>query len=222
MSLRDRPLSRGWTDRPKHNMISAFFDALAAQPRLYDLIQYLVGAPKVRRRVAQRVARFDRSTNSHRLVIDIGGGTGLNHALIPHGVIYICLDLDPLKLEGFLKKYPGGIGLLGDGLFTPLSNGCADIIFATAVAHHIPNVDLMQLFHECVRILSPGGRFVFLDPVWNPQRMAGRWLWKYDRGSFPRSTPQLLSAIEKNFTILHSETFAIYHEYLLCIAEVLS
>jgi hypothetical protein len=44
-------------------------------------------------------------------------------------------------------------------------------------------------------------------------------MWKYDRVSHPRTARTLIATIERQFTIEHRETYAVYHRYLLLVAK---
>jgi hypothetical protein len=46
----------------------------------------------------------------------------------------------------------------------------------------------------------------------------GRFLWRYDRGSYPRTAEVIQAAIARRYTILSWERFMVYHEYVLCVA----
>ena len=58
---------------------------------------------------------------------------------------------------------------------------------------------------------------VLLDAILNHQRLAGRVLWKLDRGSHPRTEVDLRNRLEGRFKLIHWEKFAIYHEYVFGI-----
>ena len=58
---------------------------------------------------------------------------------------------------------------------------------------------------------------ILLDAVLNKQRLAGRILWKLDRGSFPRAEEDLRKRLEDRFKVIHWDKFAIYHEYVFGI-----
>jgi len=66
-------------------------------------------------------------------------------------------------------------------------------------------------------VLRAGGHVILLDAVINRQRLAGRMLWRLDRGSYPRTEEDLREKLESRFKIIHWEKFAIYHEYVFGI-----
>ncbi len=185
-----------------------------AQPRIYDVVQTLVGAKKMRRRLAAQISQLIDPD----LVLDLGGGTGSVGDYWPASTTYICLDIDMLKLVGFRRNNPGGVALLADATNTPIADKSLDAVVCTAVSHHLPDLLLPKMLKEVSRILKPTGQFLFLDAVWNPRRPVGRLIWHYDRGSHPRSAETLRSLIAEHLKITHWEQFAIHHEYALCVA----
>jgi len=199
-------------------MLTRILHGLMANPRVYDLVQSLVGAAEVHRRLARQV----ELVRDARLVLDLGGGTGLVSELFAArggGGKYVCLDIDPAKLEGFRAKYPAGLALQADAAHIPLADATLDAAVCTNVSHHLPGDVFPQMLAEVARVLRPGGTFVFLDAVWNPTRWAGRVIWRYDRGSFPRTAHAIRAAIAGVLNVEHWEQFAIHHEYALCVAR---
>jgi SAM-dependent methyltransferase len=76
----------------------------------------------------------------------------------------------------------------GDAHATPFTDDAFDLIVGTAILHHL---DLDRALHEIRRILRPGGRAVFLEPLaHNPLLRIGRLL-----------TPAARTADEHPFTV---------------------
>lgn len=195
-------------------MIARALHRLAAQPGVYDLTQCLVGVPRVRRRVAARIAGLGLSG----VVVDLGGGTGMFRSLWPSPRCYVCLDLDPAKLRRFRRKFPADATVLADATRAPFAPGSVDVVVCVFIAHHLADDGLSRLLDEGARVLRPGGRLVFLDPVWDPDRPLARLLWRYDRGSYPRTGTGLRRTVARRYDILHWEQFAVVHGYALGIA----
>ncbi|HRF96979.1 MAG TPA: class I SAM-dependent methyltransferase, partial [Aggregatilineales bacterium] len=194
-------------------MLKKILHRIVAIPFVYDLLQTAVGARVIRKRLQKRLANVHKGA----LVVDIGGGTGLNRILFDDHVRYVCLDNDSVKLHGFLQKAVAGSPILGDAGNMPFPTGGGDVVICTAVIYHLPDEVLSAFVQEAFRILNPNGQFVVFDPVWAPKRMAGRLLWKYDRGSFPRTPETLRTALSKNGQVVHWENFAIFHRYVIGI-----
>jgi SAM-dependent methyltransferase len=183
---------------------------LAAQPRIYDLIQSAAGVAELNRRLARRIEKIGRVD----WVLDVGGGTGREAELWP-GSQYLCLDNDPLKLKGFMRKNPTGIAVLADASRLPIRSHSVDVLLCKNMSHHLPDEIFEAFLSEGARVLKPDGHFLYMDPIWAPRRRRGRFLWALDRGSHPRSEETLRTLIGQRFQLQEWERFAIYHEYVL-------
>jgi ubiquinone/menaquinone biosynthesis C-methylase UbiE len=187
-----------------------FLREIASYPWVYDQIQRLAGVRQVHARMSRQISAD--GTGSY--VLDVGGGTGDMRQLWPADCHYVCLDIEMPKLQGFRSKVPDGLALQTDATQMPIASGSAASVVCMAVAHHLTDAMLAGVFRESVRVLKPGGRLFFLDPVFAPDRMVGRMIWRLDRGSYPRTAEALRSAFSQYLKIAHWEQFAIHHEYV--------
>jgi SAM-dependent methyltransferase len=201
-------------EQRRTGLLTGILHRIVSQPWVYDQVQVLAGVRKVHSRLEAQFAPLASAAT----VLDLGGGTGLLRDLWPPTCAYVCLDIDMLKLRGFLSKHPGGVALLSDATRVALRSSSVDVVLCAFVAHHVPDELLGQLIGESVRVLKGAGKLILVDPVWTPERWIGRLIWKYDRGSYPRSAETLRSVISSHCAITHWEIFAIYHEYALCVA----
>jgi len=196
-------------------MLTRILHEIVAHPRIYDWVQVLAGADLMRRRLAAIVVQ--RCPSSPSIVLDLGGGTGLYRGLWPSAGRYVCLDLDTVKLRGFREKRLGDPAICADATRVPFNTDSVDVVVCTSLSHHLSDGHLEQMVSESARVLRVGGTFVFVDPVWEPSRLIGRLIWKYDRGSNPRRAGRLHDVIATHLRIVHEERYSIYHEYLLCV-----
>lgn len=196
-------------------IIQSLAHRLVAHPFVYDLVQQAVGIKKIQARIATHIPALTQNAN----VVDIGGGTGIERTQFSVGVRYICLDIDKQKLDGYAAKFGADNAIQADGTYLPLQDKCADFTLMIFVTHHIRDIFLDQLIAENARVLKPTGTCLFVDPVWQPNRSVGRLLWRYDRGSYPRSFDNLHQKIAKHFSNVAFERFAVLHEYGLYIAK---
>lgn len=196
-------------------MLKQILHRIVAIPFVYDLLQTAVGARVIRRRLQNRLVGIIPNA----LVVDIGGGTGLNRALFVDDIDYFCMDNDPVKLQGFSQKMIDGYPFLADAGMIPVQTGSVDMVICTAVIHHLPDEVFPKFVQEALRILKPTGKLVILDPVWAPKRLAGRLLWKYDRGSYPRTAQTLHDTLSRYGKEAHWEEFAIFHRYIIGIFQ---
>jgi ubiquinone/menaquinone biosynthesis C-methylase UbiE len=179
------------------------------------MVQLAVGATYIRRRFARQIAPY-RSAN---FVLDIGGGTGAARDPWCEETRYVCLDIDPEKLEGFRAKFPNESALQADATNLPISDKTLDAVVCTFVTHHLTDDMLQTMLAESARVLKPSGRLILMDAVLARYRMTGRLLWRYDRGSFPRPKTRLFEAIERSFEIVSRDEFAVLHRYIIAVGK---
>jgi len=189
------------------------FNQLTNRPCFYDLIQNLAGARKMHRFLQSQVQPWKES----RSVLDVGGGTGLYRTIWGKSQLYVCLDIDPEKLSAFGKDNSGRVPVVSNASNMAIKNESADIIMVTFVAHHLNDENLDKVFSESFRVLKKSGLLIFMDALWNPSSPVGCFLWKLDRGRYPRTYERLYELVSTYFQILRDEGYAIYHEYRLLI-----
>ena len=191
-------------------MLAEIIHRVVAYPKVYDLVQTLAGTAALDRRVGGTLT----TVPARSVILDVGGGTGLPTSLWPAGATYICVDIDRVKLTGFRRKHSTGSPVRGDGTRLPIRSGSIDLLVCKNVSHHLGDGQLPGLFRECARVLRTGGRMLFIDAVQAPERWRSRLLWRYDRGSHPRTVEALRQAMAVELQITHSEVFTIHHRYL--------
>ena len=177
---------------------------------MYDRVQNILGLDKVSRHLVSYLADTDR-----QIVLDVGAGTGNYNALLPRSATYIWLDNDRKKLKGFRQKDSSGLIVLGDATNVGLKNKSVDYGLCFALSHHVTGRELPLVFSELARVIRR--RLIFMDAVVDPGSRTGNLLWKYDRGSHPRSVEALHSALETYFVPEHVKSFTVYHSYILWV-----
>jgi len=93
-------------------------------------------------------------------------------------------------------------------------------------SHHCPRyepAELRRKLNQCgyeIEFLSQFMASIY-PLLWlaviNRQPLAGRMLWRLDRGSYPRTEEDLRERVESRFKIIHWEKSAIYYEYVFGI-----
>jgi len=190
-------------------MITELLHKVAANPTVYDWIQYAAGCERVFDRIQPHLP------NSGSL-LEVGAGTGLLADRVSANVRYIWLDNDTQKLAGVRSKYRNIRAVLSDATRIALASKSVDDVLCVAVTHHIPDEVVPLFFDEMARVVK--GRLIFLDPVLRPDSWISKTLWSLDRGSYPRTPSRLRELIGQSFRITSDEVFAVYHLYLLCTA----
>jgi len=188
---------------------SALHHRIAAHARVYDLIQRVVGGSVVLRHVELWLRLAPGA-----YVLDVGGGTGGLKRLVGAGVRHVCLDLERAKLVGYASKFEDARPVQADAAALPVRPGAVQAVTLALVAHHLTDGDLHTTLREIARVLAPDGVLILYDAVWAPARLAGRLLWKYDRGSHPRTVEQLAAALGHDFDVVERPEFAVFHRYV--------
>ena len=147
------------------------------------------------------------------LVLDVGGGTGSLKSLLGDGVHHVCIDLERPKLNGYAARFEDSNPVQADATALPVRTGSVQMVVLALVTHHLTDIDLATVLRESARVLAPQGVLVLYDAVWAPRRLAGRLLWRYDRGSNPRTAVQLSTALDRHFRIIDRRDFAVFHRY---------
>ncbi|GAA6754973.1 class I SAM-dependent methyltransferase [Thermus thalpophilus] len=151
-------------------------------------------------------------------VLEVGPGTGVNLAYLPDGVYWIGLEPNPyfhphLQRALGLRGLPGEV-LLGQAEAIPLPEGSVEAVVATLVLCSVE--DPRRALAEILRVLKPGGRFVFLEHVAAPRGSGPRWaqdllcpLWAFlGDGCHPnRETLALIR--EAGFARVEAASFAL-------------
>jgi SAM-dependent methyltransferase len=197
-------------------MFKQLIARIAAIPRVYDLIQAAAGDDVVQ----ERVARYLRALPAQSRLVELGGGTGLAARSARDDTMYVCVDLDPDKLQRFVRQHRGARALVGDATQCPIRTGAADAVMAVKVTHHLDDTQLAAMVSEAARIVRPGGTLIVVDAV-RADRVASRLLWELDRGAYPRRAEAIRAAVTSRFTPIHVEEFSarFLHRFLLCVGS---
>lgn len=110
--------------------------------------------------------------NLHGHVLEIGPGTGSNLAYFPKDISWIGIEPNPF-MHSYLKKEAHKLCLNNVDLRTGTAeqieakDNSMDAVVSTLVLCSVPN--LAATLQEILRVLKPGGRFLFIEHVAAPQ-----------------------------------------------------
>lgn len=123
-----------------------------------------------------------------------GEALGLLEGRIASG---LGVDISVSMLEAAATRLPERFALIqGDATRLPLEDASLDTVLMFGGIHHVP--DRLGLFREVERILRPGGRFLWREPV------SDFWLWRALRAVVYRLSPSLDADSER--PLLYDET----------------
>lgn len=196
--------------RGRIRRLFAVLSAIGKSPWVYDIAQCLLGCAVTRERLRKHLAGLEGAR-----VLDLGGGTGNLRSLLTEPE-YVYVDIDPVKLKSFRRKFPADDAVLADATALPFEDRSFDVTACIAVAHHLDDSALHAFVDEAARVTRH--RLVFLDPVKAGTHLS-RALWRLDRGGYPRTSSQLLEELGRRFEIDVIEPYRIVHSYLLCVAR---
>lgn len=100
-------------------------------------------------------------------VIEIGPGAGANLPHFPRGIRWIGVEPNPF-MDPYLNRQAQALGMeieirRGTAEHLPMPNGSVDAVVSTLVLCSVR--DQQVVLREVLRVLKPGGRFVFIEHV---------------------------------------------------------
>lgn len=109
--------------------------------------------------------------NIHGNILEIGPGTGPNLSYYPKDIYWIGIEPNPY-MHSYLKKAAEKLGLnidirTGTAEQINAEDNSIDTVVSTLVLCSVPN--LAATLQEILRVLKPGGRFLFVEHVAAPQ-----------------------------------------------------
>ncbi len=192
-------------------MLKAIARAAASRPRAYELIQDLLGRKATWRRIRSFIPV------SGGAWLDIGSSSGSFPALRDVSRRAFHLDIDILPLLLTRKRRPDALTVAADARALPFRSRSFDLTTCIAVSHHLRENILEAMLEEIARVTS--AQFIFFDAVRLDNRFASRLLWRYDRGSHPRTREKLEQSLSRHFDIVQQLTYRVAHEYWLAVAR---
>ena len=138
-------------------------------------------------------------------VVDFGCGSGANSVLLANRGAHVWgvdISEDLLKLAqrrlDVNGRHGGATFIAGSAHDLPFPDESIDVVFGIAILHHL---DLALVAREVLRVLKPGGRAIFQEPVRNSKVI------RFLRGLIPYRAPDI-SPYERPLTDQEVAAFA--------------
>jgi SAM-dependent methyltransferase len=169
---------------------------ILSRPRVYELWSSLVGGERGRSSVVRDHVR----PRTGARVLDLGCGPG---ELVDHlgEVRYVGVDVNDAYIARARHTF-GDRAEFRVGDATSLDDDLRDfdLVLAFGVIHHLDDESALRLIGGAKAALSPGGRFVSVDPaVILDDRSAARLLVSWDRGDHVRGPAEYKRLAESMF-----------------------
>jgi SAM-dependent methyltransferase len=136
-------------------------------------------------------------------VLDLGCGFGDYAQYFAGRCDYVGIDHNESYIETARSMNAGSsarfiVADVGDPIVR--ESGPFDLVMISGVLHHLPSDEVRALARLVSPLISPGGRFVALEPVFDPdQPLLARLTIAADRGRFARD--------EEGYRALLADTF---------------
>lgn len=196
--------------------------SILAHPSVYDLLQNIMGAQRIRRDLADQFIHLQPGDR----VLDIGCGTADILSFLPAGVDYWGYDISPGYIEAARARY----GDRGHFECRPLniheiaSLPRFDVVLAIGVLHHLGDAEAIDLFQQARAALHDRGRMITYDGCLAPgQNPIARFLIQHDRGQNVRTANGYRELTIKSFsrvegTLRHQTWIPYTHWIMECYA----
>ncbi len=153
---------------------------------------------------------LERLVNDHFIVddggsvLDLGCGFGDYAPLYADRSNYLGIDHNGSYIETARRLNAGSSAtfLIAD-VADPvvIEHGPFDLIMMSGVLHHLPSIAVRELAELIRPLLAPNGRFVAMEPVFDPdQGLTARLTIAADRGRFARDEDGYRQLLEGSFT----------------------
>jgi len=162
-----------------------------------------------------------------KVLVDLGCGSGENTILLTaRGAQVLAIDISAslvalAKRRMEINGVTEGVSFfVGSAYDLPFADESVDVVFGAAILHHL---DLQLTTREVQRVLRPGGRAIFLEPVRNSKVVRFiRRLIPYqapDISPFERPlTKHEMDGFADGFREYHSKAFTLPY---LCLGDLI-
>jgi len=202
------------------SQIESGIRSILSQPQIYDLLQNILGAKKVRTSFVRDYVKAKDKDN----VLDIGCGTAQILSFINERINYFGFDQSSVYIESAKSKY-GARGsfkcaLVNDVEIEALPD--MDIVLANGLIHHLDDSQTKVLLQTAEKSLLEKGRFIAIDPCYEDgQNFFAKWLISKDRGENVRKQSEYEMLAKEVFSnveshVVHRKWIPYTHHILVC------
>jgi SAM-dependent methyltransferase len=179
-------------------------ERILSRPMVYQALkQAVVPGGLTRRLVAEHFTVRDGGR-----VLDLGCGYGDFAPYFVERSEYIGVDHNDRYLRSARRRY-GKLGarFMEADVTDPAvrESGPFDLVMMAGVLHHLPSPTVREMMSLVRPLLGPGGRFVALEPVFDPeQSLTARLTIAADRGRFVRDEDGYARLIGEGFSTVRT------------------
>lgn len=159
-------------------------ESVLGSARGFQAFKSITGGTRVMETVAREYVRAEPGER----VLDVGCGFGDMCAQLPD-VDYVGIDLSDRYIDHARRNQRPTAKFINASVTDLPEMGLAgfDTAIAIGVLHHLTDDEAGALAKSLPDVLRPGGRFIAVEPVWDPdQRTTARVLAALDRGRYVR------------------------------------
>lgn len=182
---------------------------LLKYPILFKAFNVVIGTEKTSRML---IDNYIQPKEGMKL-LDIGCGMGKIAGRMPQ-VKYTGVDISELYIASARKHYPHAEFIVGNAVNVLLPEQHFERVIMLGVLHHLNDEEAGIIIQRISKLLSPGGRAIFLEPCFvDNQHFFARWMLKNDRGQYVRNQAGYELLLRPHFPILN----VTFHHALLRI-----
>ncbi len=202
------------------SQITTGMRAILSSPKIYSLLQILLGAKKERQIFVERYIHPSKGMR----ILDIGCGPADILEFLPNGVTYVGYDISPAYIERARDRF-GDRAQFHCGLMTAdemAKHAPFDLAISIGVLHHMDDAEAIELLELAKSGVKPGGRVLTLDGCYvEKQNPAARFLLDRDRGQNVRWPHEYEALAEQSFESVRGDVVhRLWVPYTLWIMEM--